>query len=195
MSGENHSQAMRYLISLLALAVLIGTGCSTTDKPIVSQPTAESLAPILSGSVAGAVVYAYSRNPAAESYAAAIRAALYEFSLSTNLSPVALQTTLYRLPIKELQTAEAQLIIAPLLATYKGFADEKVKAGLFDDPGLRRLVQALVDGLDQGLLGIVDMKAHRTAPQTSLPAGHTLDVIVQALQRQVNGWNRSDQSG
>ena len=175
------------LMGLCLAALLIGMpGCTTTEsgKKVVDVVTAEKLAPILSGSVAGAVVYAYTRNTQTEVYVATIRAALYEFAISEDLSATALQAKLYNLPIPELKKPEAQLIIAPLLATYKGFADPKVKEGLKKDPGLKLLIEAMIAGCDQGLAGIAEMKKPVTMSDP-LSDQEALSLVFKALNERL----------
>ena len=180
------------ILGLCLAALLIGMpGCSTTDsgKKVVDVVTAEKLAPILSGSVAGAVIYAYTRNTNTEVYVSAIRTALYEFAVSEDLSAAALQAKIYSLPIKELKKPEAQLIISPLIATYKGFADPKIKEGLKTDPGLKMLIQAMIDGLDQGLVGINEMKKPTTAAVIS--DQESLNIVVEALNKRLQEAGRT----
>lgn len=177
----------------LAVLLLIGMpGCTTTDsgKKVVDTVTAEKLAPILSGSVAGAVIYAYTRNTNTEVYVSAIRTALYEFAVSDDLSAGALQAKIYSLPIKELKKPEAQLIISPLIATYKGFADPKIKEGLKQDPGLKLLIQAMIDGLDQGLVGINEMKKP-VASATDLSDQEALSMVFKALDQRLQQAGRT----
>ena len=174
-----------------------GTGGDTNSTGIVSVDNANKIAPILTSSVAGAVVYAYTKKPESELYVQTIRTALQEFLLSTNLSAANLQACLYGLPIKELKTPEATLIIAPLLGVYQAFADEKVKEGIYKDPGLIIMVQSLINGLDQGLAGIANIKRGvrdglnayyppvydnpAEPPVYSLTNMQALDVIIKAM--------------
>ncbi len=175
---------------MLAVTLAILPGCSTTPSgPIIDPGTADAIAPILTSSVAGAVVYAYTRNTNSVNYVSLIRTALNEFLISTNLSGAELQAKLYALNIPELRTGEAQLIMAPLIGAYKAYADKYVKAGIYNDPSLVKLVQALIDGLDQGLLAV---QAINTPPgvQPTLPhstsAGYDeLRVVIKAMTRQI----------
>lgn len=155
------------LLCLIA-ALSISTGCMTTPtgERRINPATAQSLAPILTSSVAGAVVYAYTRDRNAEKYLAVLRTGLQEFMVSDDLSAGALQARLYSLPIKELKTPEAQLIIAPLLGAYRTFADQKLKEGIKKDEGLVRLVNALIAGLDEGLNAINAIKSNQPATTT-----------------------------
>jgi hypothetical protein len=179
----------KVLIStLLAGALLSLPACKTNSSGNQIDPqTAQALAPVLASSVAGAVVYAYTRDTNSVIYVAAIRTALNEFLISTNLSGAALQATLYNLPIPQLKTPEAQLIMAPLIGAYKAFADKYVKAGIYNDPSLQLLVQSLIDGLDSGLTGV---KAIQSSP---LPPVHSewkpadsLKRIADAMTRQIH---------
>ena len=144
-------------ITLIALAALIAPiGCTTTPTgtTVLDPQKVAALAPALETSVAGAVVYAYSKDKNSVLYLDVVKTALQEFMLSTNLSPSALQAKIYALPVKELKTPEAQMIIAPLLAAYKAFGEQYVKAGLAGQEGWKVLAQALVDGLNAGLDGV-----------------------------------------
>lgn len=175
---------------ILAALILITPGCTTTDtgKQQIDPVAAEKLAPILSGSVAGAVVYAYTRNANTEAIVDAVKVGLNEFLLTTNMSPAALQAKLNGLPVPALKTPEAQLIIAPLLATYAGFADSSVKDKVKQDEGLRILIQAMVTGLDQGLEGIRAMKQAALTPivpeteTASISDTEALQTVFRALE-------------
>lgn len=174
------------LITGLILAALIALtpGCSTTGNKPIDAVTAEKLAPILSGSVAGAVVYAYQKNPKTEVIVDTVAVALEQFLLSTNLSPAALQATLYNLPVAELKTPEAQLVIAPLLAIYQGFADKQVKEKINNDPGLKLLIQSMVDGLKQGKAAIQQMKS--SPPSAAIDNDlDSLRTVMNALQERM----------
>lgn len=131
-------------------------------------------------------MYAYTKDTNSVNYVAAIRTALNEFLVSTNLSGAALQAVLYNLPIPQLKTPEAQLIMAPLIGAYKAFADKYVKAGIYNDPSLQLLVQSLIDGLDQGLTAI---QAIQSNPQPPAHSGcqpeDSLKRIADAMTRQI----------
>lgn len=83
-------------------------------------------------------------------YAGAVREALKQFVVAEDLQPAALQAAITALPVKELKTPEAQLVMGPILASYKVFAEQRIKEGLKDNDGLRVLVQAMIDGIDAG---------------------------------------------
>ena len=175
-------------LSTLVMAVLFTgcfSGCTTTEtgRRVVDPVVADKVAPVLTGSVAGAVVYAYTRDKNSEKYLGALKTALQEFLVSDDLSASALQARLYNLPIKELKTPEAQLIIAPLLGAYRAIADQIVKDKTKTDPGLQRLVTALIAGLDEGLNAIAAIKS---APSSFMPSEHWqrfagLDHVVKAM--------------
>lgn len=167
----------------LAALILAMPGCTTTGG--LNQNTADKIAPILAGSVAGAVVYAYTRNPQTEVYVGTIRAALYEFTLSTNLNPANLQAVLFNLPIPELKKPEAQLIMSPILATYAAFWDQTVKSGVDKNPGMKTLITAMISGLDQGLIGIANIKNPATPakPTAAITDEQSLDIVVKALEQ------------
>lgn len=142
------------------------------------------MAPILAGSVAGAIVYAYSRDPDMGVDLLAIRTAIYEFTLSPDLSPGALQAMLIGLPIKELKTPEAQLLIAPILATYKAYGEEYVRQGLDRNAGLKILLQSMLDGLDEGLAAVNAMRGMRTTA-VEVPRTELLRVVFEALDNEL----------
>lgn len=178
---------LKIIIGLLLSALLIGmTACKTTPtgSQQIDPATADKLAPILSGSVAGAVIYAQNKNTNTVTYVTAIKVAIDEFLLQTNLSPAHLQATLYNLPIKELKTPEAQLIISPLLATYQGFADRPVKDAISKDAGLVVLLKAISDGLAQGLDGIKHMNS-ATPPGAYIPNLEALDIVCRTLRNRM----------
>jgi len=145
---------------MLAAAVTL-VGCTTTSsgKRVIDPAKISQLAPALETSVAGAVVYAYSKDKNSVKYIAVVKTALQEFLVSTNLSPSALQATIYNLPVKELKTAEAQLIITPILAAYKAYGEQYVQSGIAENEGLKVLVRALVNGVDSGLQGVAQINS------------------------------------
>ena len=148
------------LTAVLGVTSLTFTGCTTTSTgtKVLDPAAAAKFAPILRTTVAGAVVYAYSKDKNSVTYIAVIQSALQEFVLSTNMSPSALQAKIYALPVKELKTPEAQLIITPLLSAYAAFGQQYVQAGLNEQVGWKLLAQALVDGVSDGLQGVAQIK-------------------------------------
>jgi hypothetical protein len=149
------------LTAILAIgSPVVFTGCTTTSsgKKVLDPAAAEKLAPILRTSVAGAVVYGYTKDKNSVTWISVVQTALQEFVLSTNMSPSALQAKIYALPVKELKTPEAQLIITPLLSAYAAFGQQYVQAGLEEQVGWKMLAQALVDGVSDGLKGIDQIK-------------------------------------
>lgn len=158
------------ILSLVLLSTFVFSGCATNaagDK-VLNPYFATNAAPVLNSAVGGAVIFAYTKDTNTAVYCRAIRTALYEFLLSEDLSGAALQAKLYALPIPAMKTAEAQLIMTPLLGAYKGFADRYVKSGIKRDPGLVLLVQALIDGIDQGLSGIGVIQSGSQSPSAQL---------------------------
>jgi hypothetical protein len=147
----------KYIITALLAVALFGfNGCTTTPtghQALDPQKVAQ-LVPALQTTMAGTVVYAYSKDKNSVKYIDVVKTALQEFILSSDLSPSALQAKIYGLPIKELKTPEAQLIITPMLAAYKAFGEQYVKATLTEQAGWKLLVQALVDGVNAGLDGV-----------------------------------------
>lgn len=149
------------MLAVFLFATLMNTGCTTTSSgtSVLDASKVAQLAPALQATVAGAVVYAYTKDTNAVSYIALIQTALNEFILSDDLSASKLQAKLYGLPVKELKTPEAQLIITPIIAAYKAFGEQYVKAGLAGQDGWKALVKALVDGVTDGMAGITQIKA------------------------------------
>lgn len=141
---------------LLACALALGSGCSTTSsgQKVLDQQKAAQFAPVLAAAASDAVIYAYQKNPGSAAYIGAIREAVNQFALSSDFSPEALEAALRSLPIKELKTPEAQMILTPVLAAYKVYADEIVKqavsAKLDANPGLKALINAILTGIDTG---------------------------------------------
>ncbi len=147
----------KILVSLIiAAALLLPTGCTTTSsgKKVLDPVKIAQLAPALETTVAGAVVYAYSKDKNSVLYIDVVKTALQEFLLSTDLNPSALQAKIYALPVKELKKPEAQLIITPILAAYKAFGEQYVRAGLAEQEGWKLLLQAMVNGVNAGLDGV-----------------------------------------
>jgi len=147
------------ITSLLLAAVLslsLITGCTTTStgKKVIDPVKVSQLAPALQTTIAGAVVYAYTKDKNSVKYIEVVQTAINEFVLSGDLNPSKLQAKIYSLPVKELKTPEAQLIITPLLAAYKAFGEQYVVAGLAEQEGWKLLAKALVNGINDGLAGV-----------------------------------------
>lgn len=150
----------KFKITTLVLAAVLSlsliTGCTTTSTgtKVLDPVKAAQLAPALQTSIAGAVVYAYSKDKNSVKYIEVVQTAINEFVVKGDLSPSILQAKIYGLPVKELKTPEAQLIITPLLAAYKAFGEQYVKAGLAEQEGWKILANALVNGINDGLAGV-----------------------------------------
>jgi hypothetical protein len=162
---KNNKILSLLLIFLTALTVPLAlTGCKTTETgtKVVDPEVARRIAPAMRTAVAGAVVYAYTKDANSVKYIDVIKTALQEFILSNDLSPSSLQAKIYALPVRELKSAEAQLIITPLLAAYKAFGEDYVREGLGEQEGWKLLVKALTDGIDDGLQGVDQIKQGRS---------------------------------
>jgi len=158
---KNNLLIVSAFVVMMVVAVHVTfTGCTTAPSgtKILDPAAASNLAPILRTTTAGAVVYAYTKDKNSTLYISVIQTAIQEFVLSTNMSPSALRAKIYGLPVKELKTPEAQLIITPLLSAYAAFGQQYVQAGLAEQAGWKLLAQALVDGVADGLQGIDQIK-------------------------------------
>jgi hypothetical protein len=147
----------------LALPALISTtGCTTTStgQNVLDTNAVSKLAPALQTAVAGAVVYGYTRDHNSVKYIDVLKTALQEFLLSGDLNPSALTAKIYALPVKELKSPEAQLIITPILAAYKAFGEQYVLAGINQQEGWKILIRALVTGIDDGLAGVRQIQSN-----------------------------------
>ena len=149
------------LAAALSLSFLTGCTTTTSGTKVLDPVKAAQLAPALQTSVAGAVVYAYTKDTNSVAYLQVVQTAINEFVLSGDLNPSVLQAKIYGLPIKELKTSEAQLIITPLLAAYKAFGEQYVKAGLAEQEGWKILAKALTDGINDGLSGVAQIQSVR----------------------------------
>ena len=167
----------RYAISTLLAAslVLAGSGCVTTEsgKRVLDEQKIAQLAPALATTTAGAVVYAYSKDTNSVKYIAIIRMALGDFLLEGDLQPSSLQAKIFALPIKELKTPEAQLIITPILAAYKAYAEQYIQAGIQENVGLRMLLKSILDGIDSGLAGVGQIQSAEPATTASSTTNST----------------------
>jgi len=132
--------------------VVFTPGCATdsSGKKVIDVQKASDLAPALAATVSAAVIYGQSRDANTVTYAGAVKTALQEFILSTNLSPANLQAAITALPYPELKKAEAQLLMLPVFTAYKVFVEQRAKAGLQGNEGLKVLVQAMIDGIQAG---------------------------------------------
>jgi hypothetical protein len=155
----------KFIVLALALALTataaVFTGCTTTPTggPALDPQKASKIAPIVQTSASSAVVYAYTKNTNTVLYADVIMVAIKDLIVTGNLEPAVLQAKLYALPIKELKTAEAQLILTPLLSAYKAYGEEYVRNGLVSQEGWKILSSALVNGLQDGIAGVAQIKA------------------------------------
>lgn len=158
-------------VALVVPALLTTTGCVTTPTGKVLDTNAVArIAPALETAVAGSVVYAYTKDPNSIKYIDVVKTALQEFLLSGDMSPSALQTKIYALPVNELKTPEAQLIITPILAAYKAFGEQYVIAGINQQEGWKMLIRAIVAGVDDGLAGVHQIQqGAATAARKSAP--------------------------
>ena len=142
------------LAAVLSLSLITGCTTTSTGTKVLDPVKAAQLAPALQTSIAGAVVYAYTKDTNSVKYIEVVQTAINEFVVKGDLSPSILQAKIYGLPVKELKTPEAQLIITPLLAAYKAFGEQYVKAGLAEQEGWKILATALVNGINDGLAGV-----------------------------------------
>lgn len=142
------------LAAVLSLSFITGCTTTSTGTKVLDPVKAAQLAPALQTSIAGAVVYAYTKNTNSVKYIEVVQTAINEFVVKGDLNPSVLQAKIYGLPVKELKTPEAQLIITPLLAAYKAFGEQYVKAGLAEQEGWKLLANALVNGISDGLAGV-----------------------------------------
>ena len=169
---------------MAACFLLAGSGCVTTEsgKRVLDEQRISQLAPALTTTVAGAVVYAYSKNENSVKYIAVIKMALGDFLMEGDLQPMSLQAKIYGLPIKELKTAEAQLIITPILAAYKAYAEHYIQAGIQENIGLRMLLKAILDGIDSGLAGVGQITSNEqpatNTPPVPAPAANVPIIVV-----------------
>ena len=153
---------IKILSALTAVVLGLAIGCTTTSsgKKALDPVKIAQLAPALQASVAGTVVYAYTKDTNSIKYIEVVQTALNEFILADDLSPSKLQAKIYGLPVKELKTPEAQLIITPLLAAYKAYGEQYVKQGLAEQEGWKMLVKALVNGIDDGISGVKQIQSN-----------------------------------
>jgi hypothetical protein len=138
-------------VALIA-SVMLTQGCaaSAAGRKVIEVQKAKDIAPALAATVSGSVIYGYSKDENVLVYAGAVKEALKQFIVAEDLQPAALQAAITALPMKELKTPEVQLVMGPIFASYKVFAEQRVKDGLKDNEGLRVLVQAMIDGIDAG---------------------------------------------
>lgn len=144
------------MVGLAVPAILSTTGCQTTSngQKVLDTNAIAKIAPALQTAVAGAVVYAYTKDRNSVKYIDVVRTAIQEFLLSGDLNPSAFQAKIYGLPVKELKTPEAQLIITPILSAYKAFGEQYVLAGINQQDGWKMLLKAIVAGVDDGMAGV-----------------------------------------
>src|ERR1041385_751601 len=102
----------------LIASVMLTPGCATSSggRKVIEVQKAKDIAPALAATVSGAVIYGYSKDKNVPAYAGAVKEALKQFIVAEDLQPAALQAAITALPVKELKTAEAQLIMGPIFA-------------------------------------------------------------------------------
>ncbi len=162
----------------LLASVVLTPGCATsaTGKKVIDVQKASDLAPALAATVSAAVIYGQSRDANTVAYAGAVKTALREFILSTNLSPANLQAAITALPYSDLKKPEAQMLMLPVFTAYKVFVEQRAKAGLQDNEGLKVLVQAMIDGIQAGQDAV---KAGQISVMLILELQEAVGVIVQ----------------
>lgn len=144
------------LISALALAVVLGTGCATTNNgtkpPPLTPEKLEKASVLLKGTVRSALILVIDKNGTnAVPYIALSRDALTLFIGSDNYSPDALLKSLSALPSKALQKAEVKLAISTVVSAYELYYGDYVRGQVNGDEVALKLLKAIRDGCDESL--------------------------------------------
>lgn len=147
------------LVCALMLALVVGAGCVTgpSGGRVIDAEKISKLAPALQATVSGAVIYAYTKDTNSVVYLSLIRTAIQEFALSSDLSALKLREKINALPVKELKTPEAQLVITPIISAYKAYGEQYVQAGIAENEGLKILLRSISEGIADGEAGIAQI--------------------------------------
>lgn len=120
---SNHMAVAAIVISSLVLALISGTiavsgsGCRTVSN--TNQVDISTIAAAIKGVAHSATLYAVRKDPKSASYLRAVANGLGTFASQTNHDPASLQAFLDGLPIKQLQTPEAQLAVSIITTAYE----------------------------------------------------------------------------
>lgn len=146
-------------VLVAALVLLFSSGCvtSNTGQSVMDAEKVAKLAPALQASVSGAVIYAYTKDTNAVAYVSLLRTAIQEFALSSDLSAAKLRAKINALPVPQLRTPEAQLVITPIISAYKAYGEQYVRSGIAENAGLKMLLKAVSDGIADGEEGIAQI--------------------------------------
>jgi hypothetical protein len=131
---------------LLTIAISMATGCATSDGP-ARDPVQEVAFWSYTAASVGAT-YALSENPAARPYFESAVKALDGFIATTNVNPLALHEALSQLPIKELKSTEARLLITTATIVYQRYGNELT---IDQTNYVGSVMRAVRDGLKLGL--------------------------------------------
>lgn len=151
--------SLKFLVTAFLAAVIIIpiTGCATTSGgggQAVDTDKISKLVPALKATVSGAVIYAQSKDANTIKRLPHIKTAVAQFANGIDLSAASLRLMINALPIPELKTLEAQLIITPVIALYDAYGAEYVKSGIAPSAGFKMLLEAIRDGIEEGEAGI-----------------------------------------
>jgi len=152
---------MKKLIAVIMSAVLalavFSTGCvspgnggsgGTNAVPVLTGQQLTNSAILLRTTVRSAMLLVINKNGAnAVSYTATARDALSLFLGGTNYTPGALQTTLQKLPVKELKSIEVQLAVSTIIGAYQIYYQDYVASQINGNTVAVVLLTALRDGL------------------------------------------------
>lgn len=151
----------RLLASLAAIGFLLSTGCRTTSstdgttatKSRWSDPVfVENTAYFVKATVANGVVIASGEDKNAASYASLIREVLVQVRGSKDYTPGNLERAIKAVPVKELKSKYAPLIITDLLLAYELYFGQIVRDKI-NTSVAAKLIDAAVAGIDLGLIG------------------------------------------
>jgi len=144
---------MKKLIAMLALAAVMAlglTGCATTPGNSQPQITPEKLAKtavLVKGTVRASlllVIDKYGTN--AQTYICLAGDAMSVALSSSDYTPGSLEKRLTKLPVKELQKTEAQLIVSTILTAYEIYYSDYVTGKINGNQVAATLLTALRDG-------------------------------------------------
>src|SRR5688572_18983311 len=141
---------MNKILTLIALTVTLFTGCATTGDGGMSDGDVALLAQDIRDVAHAGTVYALAENPEWRVNITRVRDQILIASgdLSDPITFDSLISVLQGLPLKELKSSEALLVITGLKITLRR-AGRNVELG--NIASIRPIAQALADGISDGL--------------------------------------------
>ncbi len=168
---------------MLASTFLLLQGCGSLPTPPSSL--AQTLAPLITSTVSGGIIYGYSQDQGVALYASLIRDGVVNFLTTTNLSAAQLLIDLHKIPISGVNPMIAALVVNTIVGVYDSFAQQVVVGGVANNGDLSVLLNAVVAGIDQGLSVTTGLK------KFTLRKGVTADQVRATDTANYQKWRKT----